>query len=190
MISESLESRRLLCAEPMASQIHSLPSPDFQADNSSSHASALVAPDVPIYHSLPQARVKLFLDLDGYIDPEDGPYGAYDFDGDRTTFSAAELAGIEEIWARMTEKFSPFNVDVTTQEPADLSGGTTLMVRFGGFNPGALGIGLNGAFLFTNGRNWVRVFSDNIPQDFKALSEAAAHESGHGFGLVHQSVYD
>ena len=177
---ELLEPRRLLCD----TLVHSAPLPLQQSADES------IPPAVPIYHSRPQARVKLFLDLDGYIDPEDGLYGAYDFDGDRTTFSAVELEAIHEIWARVTEKYSPFDIDVTTEEPADLSGGTTLMVRFGGYNPPVWGVGLNGAFLFTNGRNWVRVFSDNAPQELKTIAEVAAHESGHGFGLQHQSLYD
>src|SRR5262245_40439441 len=50
----------------------------------------------------------------------------YDTDGDVTTFSDAEKAQIHEIWARVAEDYAPFNVNVTTVDPGNLSDARTL----------------------------------------------------------------
>lgn len=57
---------------------------------------------------------------------------AYDTDGDFANFSAAELAEMEEIWARVAEDFRPFNVNVTTVRPASLADGEAMEVIIGG----------------------------------------------------------
>ena len=46
---------------------------------------------------------------------------AYDIDGDPTSFSNQEIANISEIWARVAEKYSPFNIDVTTVDPSPVN---------------------------------------------------------------------
>jgi serralysin len=46
---------------------------------------------------------------------------AFDFDGNITSFSSSELERIQYIWQRVAEDFSPFNVNVTTQTPADIN---------------------------------------------------------------------
>jgi len=38
------------------------------------------------------------------------------------TFTAAEQASIKSIWTRISEQYSPFNVNVTTVDPAVLAG--------------------------------------------------------------------
>lgn len=48
----------------------------------------------------------------------------FDLDGNRSSFSAAERAAITSIWSRVAEDYAPFNVDVTTEEPAALSSTT------------------------------------------------------------------
>ena len=42
----------------------------------------------------------------------------YDLDGDYTTFSDEEQTRIQRIWARVAEDYAPFDVDVTTEQPA------------------------------------------------------------------------
>ncbi|MBW4458306.1 MAG: hypothetical protein KME55_40150, partial [Nostoc indistinguendum CM1-VF10] len=46
---------------------------------------------------------------------------AFDFDSDTASFSSVELERIQYIWHRVAEDFSPFNVNVTTQAPADIN---------------------------------------------------------------------
>ena len=47
----------------------------------------------------------------------------YDIDGDSDSFSQQEVDVIQEAWARVSEDFIPFNVDITTDEPPELATG-------------------------------------------------------------------
>src|SRR2546427_10732730 len=74
---------------------------------------------VPLLSSDPSATVKVYLDFDGDAATTWNGFSvpatpAYDLDGDPTSFNDTELSNIRQIWARVAEKFSPFNVDVTT----------------------------------------------------------------------------
>src|SRR4051812_8379731 len=83
---------------------------------------------LPALHSNPSAKATLYLDFNGHYQATWGAWSnittpVYDFDGDLTTFSDAELASIVESWTRAAEDYAPFNVDVTTVEPAVLAPG-------------------------------------------------------------------
>src|SRR5687767_15996902 len=83
---------------------------------------------VPIYHSLPGAPAALYLDFDGHFEPVWGTHNnvntpAYDSDANPTTYSPAELAFIENVWKVVAEDYAPFNIDVTTEQPAVLAAG-------------------------------------------------------------------
>src|SRR5438270_11780391 len=72
---------------------------------------------VPALNSFPSAAVKIYLDFTGAAATPWGTYSvtatpAYDIDGNPSAFSATELANINQIWQRVSEKFSPFNVNV------------------------------------------------------------------------------
>jgi len=74
-----------------------------------------VSGGVPALSSNPSATAKLYIDFNGAAAQSWGSFSvpatpAYDQDGDATTFSDAELASIKEIWARVAEKYSPFNL--------------------------------------------------------------------------------
>src|SRR5204863_3282260 len=80
---------------------------------------AATAANVPVLSSDSSAHAKLYLDFAG--DPASTWNGynvpvtpAYDADSDPTTFSTTELSNIREIWARVSEAFSMFNLDVST----------------------------------------------------------------------------
>src|SRR3954451_6141114 len=93
--------------------------------------------DVPQLSSRPGAADTVYLDFDGHFESSWGTFSnvtspAYDRDGDPTTFSATELSSINEIWTRVAEDFAPFNINVTTVEPASFAHGTTLRVVVGG----------------------------------------------------------
>ncbi len=156
---------------------------------------------VPSYHSDGGAPASIYLDFigdnttDNWGGRDPGHTPAYDADGDPTTFSATELSNISEIFQRVAEKYSPFNIDVTTQQPADLSHGKTAMVVIGGDGSWyqlAGGVSWVGAFQTGSGLpNVSFAFSNNLSLSHhgtpKYVAEAISHEAGHQFGLFHQS---
>src|SRR5262249_9347403 len=80
----------------------------------------------PALHSDPGAAKAIFLDFDGHLIRNTlwnvNGFGniinaPYDTDGDLTTFSPSELDTIQMVWQRVSEDFSPFDVDVTTVDP-------------------------------------------------------------------------
>jgi hypothetical protein len=153
---------------------------------------------VPQLSSRPSAFVKVFLDFNGAPPTQWGSYNvpttpAYDLDGDVTTFTQGELDGIREVWSRVSEKYSPFNVNVTTVDPGTYEYHETVRVVVGGDSSWAGGV--YGGYGFVNGFNGLTsntawVFSKNLGKGLpKYVAEAAAHEAGHNFGLQHQSAY-
>ena len=161
------------------------------------HALAEV-PALIAYHSYPQATAKLFLDFDGDftrrwggLSPKQTP--AYSVDDDPSTFTDEEIANVREITRRVAEKFSPFNLDVTTEDPGDRRNKRTFCVVVGGdggwFNRGRRSRGDGVAYVgsFTGATpNVAWVFSAPMVGDLKWVAEGIAHEAGHGFGLRHQ----
>ncbi len=152
---------------------------------------------VPVLNSLPGAAVSLYLDFDGHFESSWGSYSnitqpAFDQDGDATTFSDAELATIQNIWRYIAEDYSPFKVNVTTVQPTSFANGVALRISIGGDGSwiGPYG-GVAYVDSFTNSiSNVVFVFPKNLANgNAKYTAEASSHESGHGFGLQHQSLY-
>ena len=153
---------------------------------------------VPALSSNPSASVKLYIDFDGDYTSSWGAYSpgqtpAYDMDGNPSSFSDAERAAMWEIWARVAEKFSPFNVDVTTIDPGTYADKSAFRVVVGGTGAwtGAAygGIAYTGGF-YSSSPNTAFVFEDNLGSHAMYVAECVAHEAGHGFGLSHQSSYD
>lgn len=152
---------------------------------------------VPVLNSLPGAAVSVYLDFDGHFESSWGSYSnitqpAFDQDGDATTFSDGELATIQNIWRYIAEDYSPFKVNVTTVQPASFANGVSLRISIGGDGSwiGPYG-GVAYVDSFTNSiSNVVFVFPKNLGNgNAKYTAEASSHESGHGFGLQHQSLY-
>jgi Metallo-peptidase family M12B Reprolysin-like len=156
-----------------------------------------------VLNSYPSARAQLYLDFSGDTTPQWGQYQpgttpAYDSDGDPTTFSPADLSNIHEIWARVSEKFSPFNINVATVQPADFSHGSTIEIVIGGngvwsnasTGKESGGVSFVGSFTNPDLPNKSFVFPANLAGgDLKDIAEATAHESGHAFGLKHQAQW-
>ncbi|MCA8986603.1 MAG: cadherin domain-containing protein, partial [Planctomycetaceae bacterium] len=81
-------------------------------------------------HSNPGATKVIYLDFDGHVTNDTlgditGWNGGqrvdsqpYDIDGDIFTFNDQELENIQRVWQQVIEDFIPFDVDVTTEEPA------------------------------------------------------------------------
>lgn len=125
---EHLEARLLLSANAG----HALPAFDLANSagslSSPQQAASFVASGPvstpPIFHSLPGAEAKVFLDFDGNWESSWGGSSnvltpAYDTNGDPTSYTIEEQRRIHEAWSRVSEDFAPFNVDVTTEDPAD-----------------------------------------------------------------------
>src|SRR5687767_13133914 len=92
---------------------------------------------VPALSSAPQAPVKIYLDFDGDPARQWGGYNlpatpAFSQDADNLNFSTSELTSIAQIWARVSEKYSPFNVDVTTINPGTTVAGQAMQIVIGG----------------------------------------------------------
>jgi hypothetical protein len=198
----ALVAAALLARPAAAQQLHELPpvfaSPDLNP-NPSPAGSTFPLDAVPQLASRPAARVKVFLDFNGAPATQWGGYSvpntpAYDLDGDATTFNDAELNGIREVWSRVSEKYSPFEVNVTTIDPGTYEYNQTVRVVIGGDSTWAGGV--YGGYGFVNGfsgvsSNTAFVFPKNLGKGLpKYVAEAAAHEAGHNFGLQHQSAYD
>lgn len=155
---------------------------------------------VPALNSRPGARAQLFLDFDGDVTSfweiySPGTTPAFSIDTDATTFSVTELTTINQIYKRVAEKYSPFDINVTTVDPGNRNDRETIQVIIGGtgawFGSTPVG-GLAWPGSFYNGfQNKVFVFSGNLRPDVSSryTAEAAAHEAGHSFGLMHQSSY-
>ena len=154
---------------------------------------------VPVLNSDPGAKATLYLDFTGAAATSWGFYNvpatpAYDLDGDPATFSPAELTNINQIWARVAEKYSPFNLNVTTVDPGIYADKITQRIVIGGSGAWlngvvAGGVGNVGSFYnFNPNTSWV--FPNNLGTGNPVYTaEASAHEAGHAFGLQHQSVY-
>ncbi len=170
--------------------------------------------NVPVFNSRPSAPATLYLDFDGDYTAHWEQYAplttpAYDIDGDKTTFSDQELANINQIYLRVAEAYSPFNLNITTVNPGDLFDKQAGRVVVGGDGtniehnpPGSetkqywYGSGPAGGVAWPGGfanfyDNTAFVYSENIAAglNLKALSMAIAHESGHLFGLQHQYIW-
>lgn len=205
---EVLERRQLLCGLVHAGQGHlvdttaltgtDLPPGEPAEAVVGTGNTTLGLPGLPELSSRPGAPKKLVLDFDGETVASWGSFSninnpVFDTDGNPASFGANEQQQIEYIWARVAEKYAPFNVDVTTVDTGNLNNGVTLKACIGGNGSwyGQAGVGgvayVNG---FTNGLpNIVWIFSQVYGSPV-GVAETVAHESGHGFGLQHQSLYD
>jgi len=173
---------------------------------SGSSAAGLSAAEVFNLQSRPNTGNILYLDFDGHLISGTAWSGTdllavpYDIDGDPAAFSDAELANIAEIWRRVAEDFAPFDVNVTTREPATF-GPTTGRILItadtdasGNAMPaqgagGVAYVGVWGRSDYSSRYSPALVYFNNLGggrADF--VSEAAAHEAGHNLFLSHDAT--
>ncbi|WP_141003642.1 hypothetical protein [Nocardioides humi] len=167
-------------------------------------------------HSRPGAARTIYLDFDGGSLLGSNSwllqgltsllFGGWSMDAS-PFFSDSEQAVIREVWARVAEDFSPWDVDVTTQEPpigalwrssaGDPTYGTRVAftndssVQAQLCNGGCGGIAWIGTFdAITLGetRSPAWVFPNALGNKAKHLAEAASHEAGHTLGLAHDGT--
>lgn len=159
-------------------------------------------------HSNPWANHRIYLDFDGYSlassQWENG--GALQVGGFyQGGFTDVTQQAIQDIWRRVAEDFSPFNIDVTTEEPNSedlkksgtgdtrwgirvaMTTNTNLVTQATIFNAGGGGTAYLGSF------NWATdevcfVFNGYNGTDaasIYAAAETVSHEVGHSLGLNH-----
>ena len=123
----------------------------------------------------------------------------FDFDGVPYSFSAAELERIQYIWQRVAEDYAPFDVNVTTEQPAaevlsrntatDQIFGTTVLITSSTnvYSCSCGGVAYLGVFDDTS--NFYKpalVFYNQLGAgNEKYVAEAISHEAGHNMGLQH-----
>jgi fibronectin type 3 domain-containing protein len=165
-----------------------------------SSGTALGSPlsSIPALNSDPSAAATIYLDFTGASAQAWGSYNvpatpAFDQDGDATSFSAGELATIQQIWARVSEAYSPFNINVTTVDPGNLADKQSVKAVIGGSGAwlGAAAGGVSYVGSFSNSApNVAWIFPNQLGGgNAKYTGDATVHELGHCFGLVHQSSY-
>ncbi len=167
-----------------------------------------------LLHSKAGSPRKLYLDFNGHTTTNtdwNASYGLstitsppFSLDNVPNTFSDTELSVIQNIWKRVAEDFSAFDIDVTTEEPPadqmtrtsssdntfgvrmvitnDFTASTNDPCQCGGF-------AYVGVFVATNEANKPGfVFADNLGFDEKNIAEATTHEAGHTMGLNHDGT--
>ncbi|QSA96099.1 PKD domain-containing protein [Methylococcus sp. EFPC2] len=168
--------------------------------------------DTFLLHSKPGSQRVLYLDFNGHTTTgsawNSGTIAAdpFDLDGIPSAFSDAELERIQFIWQRVTEDYAPFDIDVTTEEPAadalnrtsstDQTYGSRVVVTRNNFGActSCGGIAYVGVFDYFSSSNpayyqpaWV--FFDALGAgNEKYVAEAISHEAGHNLGLSHDGT--
>lgn len=170
-------------------------------------ASGVTASEVFSLHSKPGAPNVLFVDVDGHVltgsawnsGNVDPLYATpFDTDGNQSTFSDVEIDQIAEIWYRIAEDFSAFDVDVTTEDPGNMgpNAGRILITpnidAYGNAMPssGAGGVAYVGVFgtSYYSYYSPALVYSNNLANFPPYIAEAASHEAGHNLGLSHDGT--
>ncbi|HMP03990.1 MAG TPA: PEP-CTERM sorting domain-containing protein [Gemmatales bacterium] len=178
---------------------------------------AAAQPVAPEFSSRPGAPYTLYLNFAGFS--YTGTWGgqtpgvtpAYN-NQTGPTFTPQEQANIKNIWARVAEAYAPFNVNVTTVDPAVAAGQaatdlqrqnyydatprvmhTVIGAANSGFFSGAGGVSFVNVWSTaqTNGRSTNWTFTNRIGgyTAFHNIFTATAHENGHAANLLHQGDY-
>ncbi len=165
-------------------------------------------------HSKAGSNRVIYLDFDGHtitgtawnasksVDPVN--VSAYDTDGDPANYSTAEQDVVRDVWARVAEDYAAFDVDVTTQAPAqsaidrsgasDLQYGTRVLIdpdTWYQSGCGCGGVAYVGVYDNSSQHDYYQpalVFTKGVGTGAKNLAEAASHEAGHNVGLSHDGT--
>ena len=176
------------------------------ATNTVTVDAAFVPSDAFKLHSKPGAANRVYLDFNGHSFTNTawgaGTFNAIAFstDADRSTFTDSERTLIAEIWHRVAEDYAPFDIDVTTEEPASFDSRTGRVVitedqqADGTAMPsqGAGGVAYVNVFGASNYASYYSpalVYADNLgPNVATYIAEASSHEFGHNLGLSHDGT--
>lgn len=181
-----------------------------------SSAALVPATDTFTLHSRPGSQRTIFLDFDGaevsktwWNDQARMPkhtHSAFSIDSDVSTFSAAEHAYMQQVWQVVAEKFSAFDVDVTTQDPGsdaynrssaqDPTYGVHVLLTSDTFGQQNIadcagicsGIATVGTFGAVDPGGYLEpafVFASGMRASATAAANVTAHEVGHTLSLGH-----
>jgi hypothetical protein len=174
------------------------------------------AAGVPELSSRAGAAYTLYIDFAGFN--YNGTWSSYTPGSTQaylgaTSYTAAQQATIKNLWARISEAYSAFNVNVTTIDPAVAAGHSatdaqrqsyydstaklmhSVVSGTGSWIPGAGGVSFVGTTQSTYTGEWSNgyhtnwIFADQASSNLGFISEATIHENGHGLSLYHQSDY-
>ncbi|MEY2418516.1 MAG: hypothetical protein QOG90_1196 [Actinomycetota bacterium] len=166
-------------------------------------------------HSLPGAQRVIYLDFNGetvsgtgwndqYTNGASFYASPFDTDGNASAFSNGEMDSIQGAWARVAEDYSPFGVDVTTEDPtlglldrvgsSDVLFGTRALITntstiYSGCS--CAGIAFIGTYGITSNHQYYQpalVFGQALGGYDKDLGDAISHEVGHNLGLDHDGT--
>jgi len=164
--------------------------------------------DAFFLHSRPGATNVVFIDFDGAIisgTAWNGTYSPldalpYNVEGDGSTFSTLERTRIVDIWHRVAEDLAPYDIDVTTEEPATFNSttGTILVTHTVDANGNNInctscgGVAYVGVFGRSNYHTYYSpalvFFNKLVSGNETYVAEASSHEFGHNLGLSHDGT--
>ncbi len=170
-----------------------------------------IDPDLAfLLHTRPGASNVLYLDFDGHTFTDtawgSGAYVGLPFDPSGNdspstvaNFTQDELDRIHEIWHRVAEDYAPFNIDVTTEEPAVFTSttGHILITHDTDANgrampdqgyAGVAYVNVFGSSDYVSRYSPTLVYYNNTAGLPNYTADAAAHEFGHNIGLSHDGV--
>jgi hypothetical protein len=213
------EDSRLFFQEPMATpaeKANEAPAPWWAKAAVAVRAKTAVAVSQgPAFqlHSKPGSNRIIYLDFDGHTitgtawnrgRPSTVNVTPYDTDGNPAIFSTAEQNVVRAVWQRVAEDYASFDVDVTTQAPAesaitrtgasDLQFGTRVLIDPTSWyqsSCGCGGVAYVGVFDNTSYHAYYQpalVFTRGVGTGAKNIAEAASHEAGHNLGLSHDGT--
>jgi hypothetical protein len=197
----------LIFAEGRTAYALSLPNFDVPPPQNGPRAPPFPTSQTFLLHTLPVGNRNrtIYLDFDGHTTtgtwwngnglPASWYNEPFDSDGNPGSWSLLEHEVIQNVWRRMSEDFAPFNVDVTTEEPPlsalTFSGGSDQTWGIRAIicdneiaAPGAGGVAFVPSFK-TGTDVGCFVYSGNLGNTDKNITEAASHEVGHTLGLSH-----
>lgn len=143
---------------------------------------------VPVFNSLPGAVGVAYLDMDGQVVSGTQWAGG-------ATITARGIVGtlsnsqMLEICRRTAEDFSPFQINVTTEESVYLAAPSNRRIRCI-ITPDNEWYGPYGGVAYLNSFTWTGdtpcwVFSDQLANAPRYIAEACSHEIGHTLTLLH-----
>jgi len=166
-----------------------------------------VAAELFTFHSSAGSRHVLFLEFDGHDIKQsawnDGQAtlfqsAAYSLDNDFLSFSHRARTAILEIWLRVAQDYSPFDVDVTTEDPGKLDPTVrrVLITRNWDLDnrPMPVADGANLAYLIVWGSPYFSAYSPGLVYHNQLADQAdtiaISHQLEHTCGLGHPAQHN
>jgi Calx-beta domain len=143
---------------------------------------------VPVFNSLPGAVAVAYLDMDGQVVSGTQWAGGATIAA-RGVVGSLTNAQMIEICRRTAEDYSPFEINVTTEESVYLAAPSNRRIRCI-ITPDNEWYGSAGGVAYLNSFTWTGdtpcwVFSDMLANSPRYIAEATSHEIGHTLTLRH-----